>query len=95
MPTYEYECEACGIHFDRLQPFSAEPLKECPECEGPVHRVLSPPAIVYKGSGFYRTDYAGAQPAPAKKEKSDSKSSEAESESAKKQVADSPGKKKH
>ena len=89
MPTYEYACEACGIHFDCLQSFKAEPLKECPECEGPVHRVLSAPVILYKGSGFYRTDYCGAQPAPAKSEKSDSKSSEVESEGLKKKVADS------
>jgi len=89
MPTYEYECEACGIHFDRMQSFKAEPLKECPECEGSVHRVILPPVIVYKGSGFYKTDYCGSQPAPAKSKKSDSGSSEAKSESLKKQVADS------
>lgn len=93
MPTYEYECEACGIHFDCLQSFKADPLKECPECEGSVHRVILPPAIVYKGSGFYNTDYGGSTPAPAKSKKSDSESSEAkseaESEGLKKRTADS------
>ncbi len=94
MPTYEYECEACGIHFDRLQSFKAEPLNECPECEGPVHRVILPPVIVYKGSGFYKTDYCGSQPTTAKSEKSDSGSSETESEGLKKKVADSASKTK-
>ncbi|MGQ9683139.1 MAG: FmdB family zinc ribbon protein [Anaerolineae bacterium] len=57
MPTYEYECETCGIHFEKLQRFSEEPLRVCPECQGPVHRVLYPAGIVFKGSGWYCTDH--------------------------------------
>ncbi len=56
MPTYEYECETCGIHFERRQRIADEAVKTCPECEGPVHRVLHPVGIVFKGSGFYCTD---------------------------------------
>jgi len=57
MPNYEYECNACGIHFERLQHFKDEPLKKCPECGGTVHRVLQPVGIIFKGSGFYVTDH--------------------------------------
>jgi len=56
MPTYEYKCESCGICFERIQHFKDEPLKECPECGGPVHRVMQPVGIIFKGSGFYITD---------------------------------------
>ena len=56
MPMYEYECLTCGIHFERRQHFSDPPLQQCPECRGEVRRVFSPPAIVFKGSGFYVTD---------------------------------------
>jgi len=56
MPIYEYECEACGIHFERKQHFTDEPLHSCPDCGGPVHRVLHPVGIIFKGPGFYVTD---------------------------------------
>jgi len=56
MPIYEYECEACGLRFERAQRFSDEPLRFCPECEGTVHRVIHPVGIIFKGSGFYVTD---------------------------------------
>ena len=56
MPTYEYACEACGIHFDCKQCFTDEPLETCPECKGSVRRVLYPVGIIFKGSGFYVTD---------------------------------------
>ncbi|MBN1400844.1 MAG: FmdB family transcriptional regulator [Anaerolineae bacterium] len=56
MPTYEYECDECGIRFDRFQHFSDDPLRACPECGGPVHRVIHPVGIVFKGKGFYVTD---------------------------------------
>lgn len=68
MPIYEYECESCRIRFERFQHFKDEPLKECPECGGPVHRLLQPVGIIFKGSGFYITDSrqlssASSQPA--------------------------------
>jgi putative FmdB family regulatory protein len=56
MPTYEYQCDECGVTFERFQHFSEEPLKTCPECNGPVHRILHPVGIIFKGSGFYVTD---------------------------------------
>lgn len=56
MPTYQYKCDACGVRFERFQHFSEEPLKLCPECDGPVHRVIQPVGVIFKGSGFYVTD---------------------------------------
>jgi len=56
MPLYEYACDACGLRFERIQHFSDAPLQTCPECEGPVRRVIHPVGIIFKGSGFYVTD---------------------------------------
>jgi putative FmdB family regulatory protein len=59
MPLYEYECEACGKRFEMIQKFSDEPPAQCRLCaKGPVRRLLSSPAIQFKGSGWYITDYA-------------------------------------
>ena len=58
MPTYEYECQKCGHHFDQFQSITAEPLQKCPKCKGRVKRLLGTGAgIIFKGSGFYATDY--------------------------------------
>jgi putative FmdB family regulatory protein len=65
MPTYGYKCEECGIVFERFQHFSEEPLKTCPECEGPVHRTIHPVGIIFKGKGFYVTDNRGSHSATA------------------------------
>ena len=59
MPLYEYECLVCGCHFERFQGFTEPPPQECPHGHHGVRRVFSPPAIVFKGSGFYTTDYGG------------------------------------
>lgn len=57
MPTYEYQCESCGT-FDCFQKITADPLAHCPECGGEVKRLISyNPHIIFKGSGFYVTDY--------------------------------------
>jgi putative FmdB family regulatory protein len=56
MPLYEYECEACGVRFERRQSITADPLKTCPECGGAVHRLIHPVGIIFKGKGFYVTD---------------------------------------
>jgi putative FmdB family regulatory protein len=56
MPIYLYQCDRCGIRFERSQRFSDAPLTQCPECEGHVHRVIQPASVVFKGSGFYVTD---------------------------------------
>jgi putative FmdB family regulatory protein len=57
MPIYEYECETCGNKFEIIQRFSDSPLTECPSCGGAVRKLLSAPAIQFKGSGWYITDY--------------------------------------
>ena len=58
MPTYEYECRKCGHQFEKFQSIMAEPLKTCPKCKGKVARLVSGGAgIIFKGSGFYQTDY--------------------------------------
>ena len=58
MPLYEYECDACAHRFERIQKFSDPLVDACPKCGGPVRKLLSSPAIQFKGSGFYITDYA-------------------------------------
>lgn len=79
MPLYEYECKKCKHRFERIQSFSDQPVKKCPKCGGPVERLLSAPAVQFKGTGWYVTDYAGKT---TKSEKSESESaSESVSES--------------
>jgi putative FmdB family regulatory protein len=72
MPTYVYECEDCGVRFERLQSYSDAPLRECPECSGHVYRVIQPVGVIFKGSGFYVTDNKGKSstgvPAPKKED---------------------------
>ncbi len=58
MPLYEYECERCGARFEIIQRFSDPPVETCRSCGGPVHKLISPPAIQFKGTGWYITDYA-------------------------------------
>ena len=59
MPLYEYECDECHHRFERIQKFSDPPVETCPTCgKGPVKKLLSSPAIQFKGSGWYVTDYA-------------------------------------
>jgi putative FmdB family regulatory protein len=57
MPTYEYACDKCGHHFEKLQSILDEPLKRCPKCRSRIRRVMhGGAALVFKGSGFYTTD---------------------------------------
>jgi putative FmdB family regulatory protein len=58
MPLYEYQCESCANRFERIQKFSDPPVDTCPACGGAVRKLLSSPAIQFKGSGWYITDYA-------------------------------------
>ncbi len=91
MPMYEYKCGQCGQVFEVIQRFSDEPLTMHEGCGGAVERLLSAPALQFKGSGWYITDYAkgGSKPAGQKNEKneknggasSESKSSDSKSES--------------
>ena len=57
MPLYEYQCQPCGHRFEVIQKFSDAPIAVCPKCGGPVEKLVSSPAIQFKGSGFYLTDY--------------------------------------
>jgi putative FmdB family regulatory protein len=57
MPTYEYRCRDCGHTFDVVQKMTDDPLTVCPNCGGQLRKVFAPPAIAFKGSGFYATDH--------------------------------------
>jgi putative FmdB family regulatory protein len=73
MPTYEYRCTKCRSEFEHFQKMSDPHLKKCPECGGKVERKISSGAgIVFKGSGFYETDYKRKKPEPKSKESGDS-----------------------
>ena len=58
MPLYEYLCKKCGHVFEKIVKFSDGPIKKCPECGGVVEQTISAPAVQFKGSGWYVTDYA-------------------------------------
>jgi putative FmdB family regulatory protein len=60
MPTYEYLCRGCSHRFETWQKMTDEPLTICPECGGNIRRVLFPAGVVFKGSGFYKTDHNGS-----------------------------------
>ncbi|HYB72632.1 MAG TPA: FmdB family zinc ribbon protein [Candidatus Sulfotelmatobacter sp.] len=60
MPIYEYRCTACQHTFEVMQKFSDRPVKKCPQCKGKVEKLLSAPGLLFKGSGWYVTDYANA-----------------------------------
>jgi putative FmdB family regulatory protein len=64
MPLYEYECKKCGHRFEKIQKFSDKMVKKCPECGGQVEQMISAPAVQFKGSGWYVTDYAKKSAAP-------------------------------
>jgi putative FmdB family regulatory protein len=82
MPLYEYRCEACGHQFERIQRFSDDPVTVCPSCgSGPVVKLLSSPAIQFKGSGWYITDYAKKNQAPSTSTKTEGASSSSDSKS--------------
>ena len=70
MPTYQYRCTNCGEQLEVVQKFSDDPLTICPACQGALRKVFSPVGIVFKGSGFYRTDSRNGSSADgAKKDK--------------------------
>jgi putative FmdB family regulatory protein len=58
VPLHEYKCKKCKHKFEKIQKFSDRPLKKCPECGGPLEQVLHAPAVQFKGTGWYVTDYA-------------------------------------
>ncbi len=62
MPTYEYECQGCSKIFDVFQSITSKPLRRCPTCKGKVRRLIGRGAgVIFKGSGFYQTDYRSSQ----------------------------------
>jgi putative FmdB family regulatory protein len=70
LPLYEYKCVKCGHRFEKIESVSAPDKKKCPKCGAKAERLLAAPAIQFKGSGWYVTDYAGKKPAAASAEKS-------------------------
>ena len=81
MPTYTYQCEDCGVRFERRQKFSEKPLSICPECsKNSLRKIFTPVGIVFKGSGFYATDHrspsGGSQKNGSTKDDSKSESGE-------------------
>src|SRR5438270_6385556 len=76
MPTYQYVCTECGEPLEVVQKFSDEPLTVCPACQGRLRKVFSPVGVVFKGSGFYKTDSRSSSSSSAKP---DSKSAETKS----------------
>jgi len=57
MPLYEYACHKCGKRFEVIQKFSDKPLKHCPRCNGEIEKIIHPPVLQFKGTGWYVTDY--------------------------------------
>jgi putative FmdB family regulatory protein len=68
MPIYEYKCKKCGHGFEKILKFSDKQPAKCPECGGKIEQVISAPAVQFKGSGWYVTDYAKKGTAPAASE---------------------------
>ena len=73
MPIYEYQCIACEKITEAMQKFSDEPLTVCPECGGQLKKLISNTSFVLKGTGWYKTDYAGKDTASGKKRSEDKK----------------------
>ncbi len=96
MPTYQYACTECGHAFEQFQSFTDDALTVCPECEGRLRKVFNAVGVVFKGSGFYRTDSrSDSKPSPSpaatpasagSSDGSSSKSESSKSESAKSQT---------
>ncbi|MBI5822061.1 MAG: hypothetical protein HZA88_24070 [Verrucomicrobia bacterium] len=96
MPTYEYECGKCGHHFELFQSMKEPAKKTCPQCKGRVRRLISGGAgLIFKGSGFYITDYRSeGYKSAAKKESSGSVSATSSKSTAKKSGSSETGAKK-
>ncbi|KQV77796.1 FmdB family transcriptional regulator [Nocardioides sp. Root122] len=83
MPTYQYACTECGHAFEQFQSFSEDALTVCPECNGKLRKLFNAVGVVFKGSGFYRTDSraSSSSTTPASSSSSDSSSSSSSSSS--------------
>jgi putative FmdB family regulatory protein len=80
MPTYEYACKKCGHTFEIVQSFQDDALTVCPECGGELRKVFAPPAITFKGSGFYATDHGKKSKPSGSGEKTEKKEPAAKGE---------------
>ena len=83
MPIYEYKCLKCGSVLEALQKINDKPLKKCPKCKGALEKVISPPALQFKGNGWYITDYAQKKK-PEKEEKTEEKTKQEKKDSTQK-----------
>lgn len=92
MPIYEYQCTQCERVFEKLQKVNDPPVETCEECGGTVRRRISPPAIQFKGSGWYVTDYAGKGKKPAS-ESGDGKGGGSDASNSKKSSSEPSGSK--
>ena len=79
MPLYEYQCKKCKHKFEKIQKFSDPPIRKCPECGGPAEKLLHAPAVQFKGTGWYVTDYGGKDKSEKSKTESSSGSEKKES----------------
>lgn len=85
MPLREYQCKTCKHRFEKIQKFSDKPVKKCPECGGALEELLSAPAVQFKGSGWYVTDYAKKSHAPAASSESEGATAKDTAKEAKKE----------
>jgi putative FmdB family regulatory protein len=92
VPLYEYQCQKCKHKFEKIQKFSDRPIKKCPECGGPVEKVMHAPAVQFKGTGWYVTDYGGKD--KSEKSKTEGNSDKGGSEKKESSVKDDGGKSK-
>jgi putative FmdB family regulatory protein len=83
VPLYEYQCKKCKHKFEKIQKFSDQPIKKCPECGGPVEKLLHAPAVQFKGTGWYVTDYGGKDKSDTSKPEGGSEKSEKKETTAK------------
>jgi putative FmdB family regulatory protein len=92
MPTYVYHCDSCDAKFEAVQKFADDPLTSCPEGHGPVRRVITPSAIIFKGSGWYVTDSKNGGASVSKPKSDDSPAAVETSDKAtpKSETAESP-----
>lgn len=94
MPLYEYQCKKCKHRFEKIQKFSDKMLKKCPECGGPIEQMVSAPAVQFKGSGWYVTDYAKKGSSSASSSSSENESSAKQTKEAKEEKQDNKSDKK-
>ena len=92
MPVYEYECQSCSQRIERIQKFSDPPLTRCESCGGTLRKLFSPSALVFKGSGFYITDYAKKDKERKDKEKKQGQAQDSNASGEKKAEGKAEGK---